>query len=140
MPCEYIDLFINTAKLTIHFDGGWALFKREVDFLQARNQNGYLRIIEIDSWDFSLNLKYGITYNQSMVRIHALKSDGFFIKDIKVFQEAYSLICLGWIYAPTKLPMFDKVFYFIYGLLMGKIILKITLLPSIEKLCSEQGC
>tara|TARA_B100001250_G_scaffold139585_1_gene119540 strand:+ start:537 stop:725 length:189 start_codon:yes stop_codon:yes gene_type:complete len=58
----------------------------------------------INSPDFSLDLKHGITYKQAMERIHALKSDGSVIKDIKVFQEAYDWIGLGWIYAPNKKP------------------------------------
>ncbi|WP_257473388.1 hypothetical protein [Prochlorococcus marinus] len=32
-----------------------------------------------------------------MERIHAFKSDGSLIKDIKVFQEAYKLIGLAWL-------------------------------------------
>ena len=96
---------MNTAKLTIFFDGGCPLCKREVDFLQSKNQKGALRFIDINTSDFSSDLKYGITYKQAMDRIHAMKSDGSVIKDIKVFQEAYSLIGLGWIYAPTKLPI-----------------------------------
>ena len=89
--------------------------------------------------DFSLDPKYGITYKQAMERIHALKIDGSIIKDIKVFQEAYRLIGLGWIYAPTKLPILDKFIEFIYGL-WAKHRLRITFRPSIEKLCSERDC
>ena len=128
-----------TTKLTIFFDGECPLCKKEVDFLQSRNQDGYLNFIDINSEDFSLDLKYGITYKQAMERIHALKSDGSLIKDIEVFQEAYNLIGLGWIYAPTKLPVFDKLFGFIY-LLWAKYRLKITFRPSLEILCSEKGC
>ena len=116
---------MNTAKLTIFFDGGCPLCKREVDFLQSRNQKGYLSFIDINTSDFYLDFKYGITYKQAMERIHALKSDGSVIKDIKVFQEAYSLIGLGWIYSPTKLPIIDKFVRFIYGL-RAKYRLKIT--------------
>tara|TARA_B100000700_G_C14465751_1_gene588283 strand:- start:158 stop:559 length:402 start_codon:yes stop_codon:yes gene_type:complete len=130
---------MNTAKLTIFFDGGCPLCKREIDFLQSRNQKGYLKFIDIDNSDLSLDLKYGINYKQAMERIHALKSDGSFIKDIKVFQEAYSLIGLGWIYAPTKFPFFDKFFEFIYRV-WAKYRLKITFRPSIDKLCSERDC
>ncbi len=52
-----------------------------------------------------------------MERIHALKSNGSVIKDIKVFQEAYSLISLGWIYASTKLPILINFLslYMVYG-------------------------
>jgi len=34
--------------------------------------------------------------------------------DIKVFQEAYSLIGLVWIYAPEKFTILDKFIEFIY--------------------------
>ena len=107
--------------------------------MQSRNQKGALRFIDINTSDFSSDLKYGITYKQAMDRIHAMKSDGSVIKDIKVFQEAYSLIGLGWIYSPTKLPILDKFIEFIYGL-WAKYRLKITFRPSIEKLCAEKGC
>ncbi len=130
---------MKLVKLTIFFDGRCPLCKREVDFLQSKNQKGHLSFIDINSSDFSLDLKYGITYKQAMERIHAIKSDGSVIKDIKVFQEAYSLIGLGWIYAPTKLPILDKLIEFIYGL-WAKHRLKITSRPSIEKLCAERGC
>ena len=107
--------------------------------MQSRNQKGYLSFIDINTSDFYLDLKYGITYKQAMERIHALKSDGSVIKDIKVFQEAYSLIGLGWIYNPTKLPILDKIIEFIYGV-WAKYRFKITFRPSIEKLCAERGC
>ena len=129
---------MNTVKLTIFFDGGCPLCKREVDFMSSRNQKGFLRFIDINSSDFSFD-KYGITYKQAMERIHALKSNGSIIKDVNVFQEAYSLIGLGWIYAPTKLPIIDKFIGLIYGI-WAKYRLKITFRPSIEKLCAERDC
>ena len=130
---------MNTAKLTIFFDGGCPLCKREIYFLQSRNKKGYLSFIDINTSDFYLDLKYGITYKQAMERIHALKSDGSVIKDIKVFQEAYNLIDLGWIYAPTKIPIFDKFIEFVYRI-WAKYRLKLTFRPSIEELCSKKGC
>ena len=129
---------MNTIKLTIFFDGGCPLCKREVDFMSSRNQKGFLRFIDINSSDFSSD-KYGITYKQAMERIHALKSNGSIIRDVNVFQEAYNLIGLGWIYAPTKLPIIDKVIALIYGV-WAKYRLKITLRPPIEKLCIDRDC
>ncbi len=76
---------MNTVKLTIFFDGGCPFCKREVDFLHSRNQKGYLTFIDINNLDFSLDLKYGITYKQAMERIGALKIDGSIIMDIKGF-------------------------------------------------------
>ena len=129
---------MDAVKLTIFFDGGCPLCKREVDFLNSRNQMGYLKFIDIDSSDFSFD-KYGITYKQAMERIHALNSDGSIIKDVEVFQVAYSLIGLGWIYAPTKLPIIDKFISLIYEV-WARYRLKITLRPPIEKLCADKGC
>ena len=129
---------MNTVKLTIFFDGGCPLCKREIDFMSSRNKKGFLRFIDINSPDFSFD-KYGITYKQAMERIHALKSNGSVIRDVNVFQEAYSLIGVGWIYAPTKLPIIDKVIALIYGV-WAKYRLNITLRPSIEKLCALRGC
>ena len=40
-----------------------------------------------------------------MGRIDAIQVNGLIIKDIQVFQEAYDLIGLGWIYFPKKLPL-----------------------------------
>ena len=74
-----------------------------------------------------------------MERIHALKSDGSVIKDIKVFQEAYNIIGLGWIYAPTKLPIIDRVIGLIYGF-WAKNRLRLTFRPPIDKLCDSRGC
>mgnify|MGYP001472387766 CR=1 FL=1 len=65
-----------------------------------------------------------------MERIHALKIDGLIIKDIKVFQEAYDLIGLGWIYSPTREKIINGLINFIYGL-WAKYRLKLTFdLPS----------
>jgi len=130
---------MDNAKLTIFFDGGCPLCQREVDFLQSKNHEANLKFIDINNPEIPLELEYGITYKQSMERIHALKSDGTLIKDIKVFQEAYALIGLGWIYAPTKLPIIDKLIVSLYAL-WAKNRLKITFRPSIEKLCSIRGC
>tara|TARA_B100000965_G_scaffold382148_1_gene380278 strand:- start:2704 stop:3105 length:402 start_codon:yes stop_codon:yes gene_type:complete len=130
---------MNSAKLTIFFDGGCPLCQREVDFLQSRNQKANLKFIDINSSDLPLEIEYGITYKQAMERIHAVKSDGSVIKDIKVFQEAYDLIGLGWIYAPTKLPIIDKLIESIY-ILWAKYRLKITFRPSLEELCDKRSC
>ena len=78
---------MNLVKLTIFFDGGCPLCKREVDFLQSKNQKGYLSFIDINSSDFSLDFKYGISYKQAMERIHAFKSDGSESRILRFFKR-----------------------------------------------------
>ncbi len=89
---EDLIFLMNTTKLTIFFDGCCPLCKREVDFLQSKNQEATLKFIDINTPGLSLEHEYGITYRQAMERIHAIESDGSVIKDIKVFQDAYKLI------------------------------------------------
>ena len=57
-------------------------------FLAIKKKREYLRFIDINSLDFSLDLEYRITFKKDMERIHALKSDGLLIKDIKVFSRS----------------------------------------------------
>ena len=128
---------MNTEKLTIFFDGECPLCKREVDFLKSKNQKRSLKLIDINCSDFDLYFNYGITYKQAMERIHALKSDGSIITDIEVFQEAYKLIGFGWIYAPTKLPIIDKLIEFIYRL-WAKYRSKFTFRSPLEELCHQR--
>ena len=101
---------MNPAKFTI-FLMVLVPYVKKGQFFQSRNQEGYLEFIDINSSILSLEDEYGITYKQSMDSIHALRIDGSIIKDIKVFQQAYGLF---WVYAPTKLPIIDKVFEAIY--------------------------
>ena len=107
--------------------------------MQSKNQEVTLKFIDINTPGLSLEHEYGITYRQAMERIHAIESDGSVIKDIKVFQEAYKLIGLGWIYAPTKLPIIDSLTLLMYGL-WAKYRLKLTGRPSLEEICSSKGC
>ena len=130
---------MNQIKLTIFFDGGCPFCKREIDFLKSRNEKGCLKFIDINRLDLSLEHEYGITYKQAMERIHALKSDGLMIKDINVLQEAYDLIGLGWVYAPTKFPIFCRLVDFIYAT-WAKYRLKLTFRPCIEELCASRAC
>tara|TARA_Y100001968_G_scaffold191641_1_gene175568 strand:+ start:452 stop:850 length:399 start_codon:yes stop_codon:yes gene_type:complete len=130
---------MSTEKLTIFFDGECPLCKREVNFLQSKNQKRSLKFIDINSSDFGLYFKHGINYKQAMEKIHALKSDGSLITDIQVFQEAYKLIGLGWIYAPTKLPIVDNLIESIYRL-WAKYRLKLTFRPPLEEICSQRDC
>ena len=42
---------MSKTKLTILYDGACPLCKREVNFLQSRNNNGYLNFFDIDKFD-----------------------------------------------------------------------------------------
>ena len=58
----------------------------------------------------------------------------FFDKDVAVFREAYRLVGLGWIYAPTSWPILRSVIDLVYKL-WTKYRLPLTRRPSLEQLC-----
>ena len=93
------------ADLTLLFDGGCPLCLREVRFLRRRDRDGRLAFVDIDASDYDPDLHQGVWRREAMGRIHAIKGDGTILRDVAVFREAYRLIGLGWIYAPTRWPL-----------------------------------
>lgn len=47
----------------------------------------------------------GITYERGMARMRAVKPDGTVLTGVPVFEEAYRLVGLGWVYAFTRVPL-----------------------------------
>ncbi|MCP4973932.1 MAG: DUF393 domain-containing protein, partial [Prochlorococcus sp.] len=89
------------AQLTLLFDGACPLCRREVNFLRSRDARGRLRFVDIDSADYQPENFGAISYREAMGRMHALRGDGSVVRDVAVFREAYQLVGLGWLYAPT---------------------------------------
>ena len=128
---------MTQAKLTLLFDGGCPLCLREVNFLDSRDKLENISFVDINSPDFQPDLFSGISYKEAMGRIHAIKESGEILKDVAVFREAYRLIGLGWIYAPTNWPILGSLIDQIYKV-WAKWRLPLTRRPSIEKLCKEK--
>ena len=62
-----IEIFwLIPANWLFSFDGGCPLCQREFDFFQSKNKKASLKFFDINSWDFSLELEYEITYKQAM--------------------------------------------------------------------------
>ncbi len=129
---------MTQKKLTLLFDGGCPLCLREVEYLRSKDTSNNICFVDIDSPNYQSNLYSGITYREAMGRIHAIKNDsGEILKDISVFREAYQLIGLGWIYAPTKWPVLGFIANQLYSV-WAKWRLSITGRPSLEQLCKRK--
>ena len=128
---------MTPAKLTLLFDGGCPLCLREVKFLRSRDTLDNISFIDIDSPNYQPDLYSGISYKDAMGRIHAINESGKILKDVAVFREAYRLIGLGWIYAPTSWPILGSLIDQVYKL-WAQWRLPLTRRPSIEQLCKEK--
>ena len=130
--------------LTILFDGGCPLCVREVGFLQRRDRrrqgNGAaprLAFVDINAAEYDPQRHAGISYRAAMGRIHAIDSRGQVLRDVAVFREAYRLIGLGWLYAPTRWPMVGALADGAYGL-WARWRLQLTGRPSLDQLCQDR--
>ena len=128
---------MTQAKLTLLFDGGCPLCLREVKFLRSRDTLENISFINIDSPNYQPDLYSGISYKEAMGRIHAINESGEILKDVAVFREAYRLIGLGWIYAPTSWPILGSLIDQVYKL-WAQWRLPLTRRPSLEQLCKEK--
>ena len=124
----------SAPDLTLLFDGGCPLCVREVRFLQRRDRQVRLAFVDIDASDYDEAAHAGISYRVAMGRIHAITGSGEVLRDVAVFREAYRLIGLGWLYAPTRWPLIGSVVDWVYGIWAARR-LQITGRADLEALC-----
>lgn len=127
----------TNPSLTLLFDGGCPLCVREVNFLRRRDQFQRLSFVDINAVDYNPDQHSGISYRQAMGRIHALRANGDVLTDVAVFREAYCLIGLGWLYAPTAWPVFVPLTDWLYGK-WADWRLALTGRPSLDVLCKQR--
>ena len=124
-------------ELTVLFDGGCPLCVREVTFLRGRDRRGALGFVDIDALDYDPAPFQGISYEEAMGRIHAITASGEVLRDVAVFREAYRLIGLGWIYAPTRWPLIGTLADWAYRVWAARR-LQVTGRQSLEVLCADR--
>jgi predicted DCC family thiol-disulfide oxidoreductase YuxK len=81
---------------------------REVNFLRKRDHDrGLVAFVDIADENYSPEANGGIDYETAMGRIHAILPDGTAIQNVEVFRRVYEVLGMGWVYAITKIPMFE---------------------------------
>ena len=130
----------GAAALTLLFDGGCPLCLREVTFLRRRDGRLHpgaprLAFVDINAPGYDPGAHAGISYREAMGRIRAIAADGRVLRDVAVFREAYRLIGLGWLYAPSAWPLLQPLADGLYGL-WARWRLPLTRRPSLDELCS----
>ena len=127
----------SAVQLTLLFDGACPLCMREVRFLKVRDLNKRIAFVDIDAQEYAAADHGGITYREAMGRIHALRADGTVLQDVEVFREAYRLVGLGWVYAPTRWPLIGPLVNGIYRLWASQR-LRLTRRPELDQLCKDR--
>lgn len=91
-------------KFKLLYDGQCPMCRREANWLMRRNRAGRLAFEDISAPDFD-PARYGLTQAQVMGVMHGVFPDGRIVTKVEVFRQAYQLVGLGWLLAPTRWPI-----------------------------------
>lgn len=106
---------MNDGRFTLLYDGACVFCVREVRWLQLWNRRGLLAFEDVSAPGFD-PARYGTTQEALMQVMHGVYPDGRIVRALDAFREAYRLVGLGWILAPTKWPVFRPLFEALYRL------------------------
>lgn len=101
---QSFELRLGNWQVEVFFDGDCPLCKREIDWLRKRDKKQNIEFTDIAAPEFDAEL-LGKTQAELMARIHGRLPDGTWIEGVEVFRRLYSAIGLGWLVAPTRLPL-----------------------------------
>lgn len=128
----------SVPELTLLYDGGCPLCLREVRTLtRLDGGRGRIAFVDIDAADYTPERHGGISYRQAMGRIHAIAADGSVLQDVEVFRRCYSLVGLGWLYAPTRWSLLKPLVDALYSWWAQRR-LQLTRRPDIDSLCRNR--
>jgi predicted DCC family thiol-disulfide oxidoreductase YuxK len=102
-------------KLKLLFDGNCPFCAMEARWMQRRNKHGNLAFEDIAQAGFDAS-RYGLTQDDVMGVMHGIFPDGRIVTKVEVFRQAYRLIDLGWLLAPTRWPLLRTIFNWGYEL------------------------
>ena len=104
-PLRYALLVNEVPKweFKLLYDGQCPFCRREAQWLQRRSKDGRLAFEDITVPGFDA-ARFGLTQEQLMGVMHGVFPDGRIITKLAAFREAYRIIGLGWLIAPTNWP------------------------------------
>ena len=124
-----------TYKLTFLYDGACPLCLRETNFLKTKDNKKVINFVDININYIPRNFQ-NISYKQAMNNLHGILGSGEIIIGVDVLAYSYELVGLGWIYFPTRLPIFSNFIRFLYKY-WAKYRLKLTGRNNLENICNS---
>jgi predicted DCC family thiol-disulfide oxidoreductase YuxK len=96
-------------RFKLLYDGQCPFCRLEARWLQSRNREGALAFEDIMQPGFDPS-RYGVTQEQIMGVIHGVFPDGRVVRKLEVFRQAYGVLGMGWLLAPTGWPVLRWLF------------------------------
>lgn len=101
-------------RLKLLYDGECPFCRREIEWLKRRDRDGNLAVENIADPAFD-PAQYGLTQQEVMDALHGVLPDGRVVRRVEAVRQAYQAVGLGWLVAPTRLPVVGWVFDCLYG-------------------------
>ncbi|NEQ99031.1 MAG: DUF393 domain-containing protein [Cyanothece sp. SIO2G6] len=125
-------------KIKLLYDGECPLCLREVNFLQRKDAGRDLvAFVDIADPGYRAEGNGGVSFEAAMGRIHAVLPDDTVIKNVEVFRQVYTVLGIGWLYAPTKWPVLGWLIDNVYDFWADRR-LAWTGRPSLEELVTQR--
>jgi predicted DCC family thiol-disulfide oxidoreductase YuxK len=107
---------LQAATITLLYDGQCPMCSREVRLLRRLDRGrGRIGFEDITAATFAPE-SHGVTMEQVVGSMHAVRADGSIVRGMQVFREAYAAVGspLAWLLAltgwPVLRPMFDGLY------------------------------
>ena len=91
------------VEIEVYYDGACPLCTREMRLIQRRDRRRRIAFVDIAAEGFDPSSS-GVGWAALMDRIHARLPDGTLVEGVEVFRRLYTILGLGWLVAPTRLP------------------------------------
>lgn len=101
-------LTLAPRRLQLLYDGACPICSLEMRRLRSLDASGRLECLDITAQGFD-PARYGTTRSALMRRMHALAPDGRLLAGMDAIRAAYSAVGLGWLLAPTRLPLVRRL-------------------------------
>jgi len=102
-------------QFKVLYDSECPFCRLEARWLGTLNRSGRLALEDIAALDFD-PAQYGRTLPELMGTIHGAFPDGRMTQGLETFRQAYRVLGLGWVFAPTGWPVLRPVFDGLYRL------------------------
>jgi len=100
------------------YDGECDMCKQLMSTLKSKDAGqGRIKFVDIASMSYNPRENEGITYEDAMESLHAIKRDGTIMTGPAALQELYSAVGWGWVSRLMALPLVDKLVDLFYKII-----------------------
>ncbi|MEN6450435.1 MAG: DUF393 domain-containing protein [Thermoguttaceae bacterium] len=106
---------MHRPRFKLLYDGDCPVCSREAEWLKRRDRNDLLELENIAALGFD-PARYGLSWAEVTGALHCVLPNGRVVRRMEAVRQAYRAVGLGWLVAPTRLPIVREALDGMYGL------------------------